>query len=593
MFVWDASELNAEQAAAVEEASSVFLVACPGSGKTRTLTYKIAYELSRRTDKRLIVAITYTRRAADEIQDRIEEMGVDTSGLWIGTIHSFCMEWILKPYSIYHPELMHGYRIIDRHDREQLLRKLCAPRRRVTHIDCDYYFDETGCHLGCADTRKHDAIEAVLGEYFGELKATRQLDFELILFYAHALMTEQKDIALILSRAFSYILMDEYQDTKQIQYGLVTNILRAGDGRTKSFVVGDPNQSIYGSLGGYPIPATEFRARAGIPIKEMVLSRNYRSSDRIISHFSNFNVHATSIQSAGAIATFQSMISYNQQVHKDDLHDELVRLIQASLDDGHAAQEICVLAPWWILLAATTRKLVATLPDQQFDGPGLVPFTNDPDNLWFKLSKILLTEASPQMLVRRMRWANEVIDDLKSQGIDTSHLTHRRLLRECNGISVSETVGMAYLDQAFTEVMGRLGINLTSHLWLVEHREAFFTSSAARIERLQREGASYVNTVAFFRKVFRERTGITVSTIHGVKGAEFDVVIAFGLLQGMIPHFSDADGEDSARKLLYVLGSRARKHLHLISETGRSQGQWGEREPTEVLAAYAFQYDVY
>lgn len=591
MFVWDASELNAEQAAAVKEDSSVFLVACPGSGKTRTLTYKIAYELSRRTDKRFVVAITYTHRAADEIQDRIEGMGVDTSGLWIGTIHSFCLEWILKPYGIYDPDLVGGYRIIDRHDREQLLSRLCAPHHGVSHFDCDYYFDKSGCRLGCADTRKHDAIKTVLSDYFRELHASNQLDFELILWYAHALMRDQQDIASLLSRTFSYVLVDEYQDTKQIQYGIVTDILRAGGGRTKAFVVGDPNQSIYGSLGGYPISPADFRAQAGITIREMALSRNYRSSNRIISHFSNFNVHATLIKGAGASASFASKISYNQQVHRDDLHDELLRLIQSSLDDGYAAEEICVLAPWWVLLAATTRKLVAMLPDQQFDGPGLVPFTNDPDNFWFKLSKILLTEASPRMLVRRMRWANEVIGDLRSQGIDTSHLTHRRLLRECNSISVSETDGLRYLDQAFVQAMERLGINLASHVSLVEHYDAFFASSRARIDRLQREGASYVNTVEFFRKVFRERSGITVSTIHGVKGAEFDVVIAFGLLQGMVPHFSDADGDESARKLLYVLGSRARKHLHLISEKGRSRGNWGDWTPTEALAACVFPYD--
>ena len=58
MFAWDARELNPEQVDAIEEPSSVFLIACPGSGKTRTLTYKIAYELSRRTDKRIVVAIT-------------------------------------------------------------------------------------------------------------------------------------------------------------------------------------------------------------------------------------------------------------------------------------------------------------------------------------------------------------------------------------------------------------------------------------------------------------------------------------------------------------------------------------------------------
>lgn len=96
-------------------------------------------------------------------------------------------------------------------------------------------------------------------------------------------MCDQKQIAPLLSQVFSHILVDEYQDTKQIQYSLLTAILRAGAGRTKTFIVGDPNQAIYGSLGGYAISVADFRVQAGIPIKEMALSRNYRSSERIIS----------------------------------------------------------------------------------------------------------------------------------------------------------------------------------------------------------------------------------------------------------------------------------------------------------------------
>lgn len=73
MFVWNPDDLNADQEAAIAEESSVFLVACPGSGKTRTLTYKIAREISKlRSDKQRVVAITYTHRAADEIHERIE-----------------------------------------------------------------------------------------------------------------------------------------------------------------------------------------------------------------------------------------------------------------------------------------------------------------------------------------------------------------------------------------------------------------------------------------------------------------------------------------------------------------------------------------
>ncbi|MCC5882080.1 MAG: ATP-dependent helicase [Halomonas sp.] len=591
MFVWDARELNPEQAVAVEESSSVFLTACPGSGKTRTLTYKIAYELSRRTDKRIVVAITYTHRAADEIQERIEDMGVDTTGLWIGTIHSFCLEWIIKPYGIYHPELARGYRVLDKHDRELMLDRLCSAYRGITHWDCDYYFSDTGYHLGCTDTWKHEALHKILREYFLELAETHQIDFELILWHAHSLMRDQKQIAPLLSQVFSHIFVDEYQDTKQIQYCLLTAVLRAGAGRTKTFIVGDPNQEIFGSLGGYAISVADFRAQAGIPIKEMALNQNYRSSARIISHFSNFNVHATSIQSAGTNATFPSMVSYNQHVAHTDLHVELVRLIQVSLAAGHAPEEICVLAPWWVLLASTTRKLVAMLPNQQFDGPGLVPFSNNLDNFWFKLSKILLTESSPNMLVRRMRWARDVINDLGDFGIDTSRLTLRLLLKECNAISIDEVDGLTYLDQAFAELFERLGIDLDSFPPLLEHREAFFRSSHSRIERLKKDGASYINEVSFFRKVFRERTGITVSTIHGVKGAEFDVVIAFGLLEGMVPHFNEAASQVAARKLLYVIGSRARNHLHLISETGRPRGRNGCYVATEVLAECIFSYD--
>lgn len=591
MFVWDARELNPEQVAAVEEPLSVFLIACPGSGKTRTLTYKIAYELSRRMDKRIVVAITYTHRAADEIQERIESMGVDTSGLWIGTIHSFCLEWIIKPYGIYHSELARGYRVLDKHDRELILERLCAPYARVTHWDCDYYFDDTGYHLGCADVWKHEALHKILNSYFLELAETRQIDFELILWYAHSLMTEQKHISLLLSQVFSHILVDEYQDTKQIQYSLLTAILRAGAGRTKTFIVGDPNQEIFGSLGGYAISVADLRAQTGIPIKEMALSRNYRSSDRIISYFSNFNVHPTSIQGAGANKAFPSVVSYNHQIAHAELHEELVRLIQLSLAAGHAPEDICVVAPWWILLASTTRKLVAMLPEQQFDGPGLVPFSNDLDNFWFKLSKLLLTDSSPQMLIRRMRWARDVINDLGDFGADISRITQRLLLRTCNTISSTETDGLTYLDQAFFELFERLNIDLDSFPGLVEHRDAFFRSSHARIERLKTDGASYIGDVSFFRKVFRERTGITVSTIHGVKGAEFDVVIAFGLLQGMVPHFNEASGELAARKLLYVIGSRARSHLHLISEVGRPRGRNGCYVATGALAACAFSYD--
>lgn len=597
-FTWTKKELNDEQSRAVLEDNSVFLVACPGSGKTRTLTYKIAYELSRLRGKRqFVVALTYTHRAADEIHERIEALGVDTSQLWIGTIHSFCLEWILKPYGIYEPALARGYRIIDGHEQEQLLERLCRTQAGISYWDCEYYFTDQGYVLGCKDQGKHARLHAIFAQYFQHLADNRQIDFEEILYYALQLIGSQPQISRNLTAIFPWMFIDEYQDTKRIQYDIVAAILRAGAGRTKLLVVGDPNQAIFGSLGGFAMPVNELRQLCGIHLEERALIENYRSSDRLIRYFSNFTIHATRIRGAGSDRAFPSTVSYNTVVNRADLEAELVRLIRLSIARGISPNQICVLAPWWILLAGVTRRLAGALPEYHFDGPGMVPFSRDQDNFWYRLSRIALTEASPEQYVRRTRWASEVIRDLHNEGINIEALTAKKFLRECNSIRLLQNDGLLYLCEFFTLLMDRLGINWRSHALLAEHHQAFFDSSAAKIERLRREGTTFIGGIEFFRKVFQHRSGITVNTIHGVKGGEFDVVIAFGLLQGMIPHFSEENerggGIDSSKKMLYVVGSRARKHLHLISEQLRMRGGGrGPYAPTESLAAYEFDYDV-
>lgn len=595
MFSWTERELNSEQAAAVRAPGSIFLVACPGSGKTRTLTYKLAYELSQLESERLfVVAITYTHRAADEIQERIEDLGVDTSQLWIGTIHSFCLEWIIKPYGIYESSLAHGYCVIDQHEREKLLERLCTPYKTagVSLYECGYYFTEDGYHLSCPNKAIHPTIDRVLKEYFRTLSENRQIDFELILWYASKLIKENPVIGALLSKLFAMILVDEYQDTKQIQYGILTSILRAGGGATRLFMVGDPNQAIYGSLGGYAIGIEELKEMAHIEINGLQLSKNYRSSSRVIEFFGNFNVHKTEIAAQGGNREYPSLVSYNRAIGREDLAHEIARIIRYSVETlGIKPSEVCVLAPQWNHLASMTRQLVGHMPEYEFDGPGIVPFARDVENFWYKLSRLALTEPSPAIFIRRMRWAGEVINYLKDVGVDVSRLSRKALLRECNAISIDEVDGLCFLRYFFAQLFLRLSIRIEDFSQLHEHHQAFFESSEVRIARLEKEGVDDIRNVAFFRKIFQNRSGITVSTIHGVKGAEFDVVIAYALLEGMVPHFSDVDGKTSAQKLLYVIGSRAKKNLHLFSETNRKRGRHNLYGPTLTLADCNFDYD--
>lgn len=593
MFVWNAEDLNADQVKAIEQPGSVFLTACPGSGKTRTLTYKIARELSLLTsDKQRVVAITYTHRAADEIQERIEQLGVDTTQLWIGTIHSFCLEWILRPYAIYHPELKHGFRVINAHDTERAHELLCSQHGGGLRIfDCGHYFTSAGYVISCKDW-KRAKVEAVLQQYWAELRANRQIDFEMILDYAYQLVRDIPSIGILLGSIFATVLVDEYQDTKEIQYAILGAILKASNGKAKAFIVGDPNQAIYGSLGGYAITPVEFSALSGVRFTEMDLSVNYRSSDRIVTYFENYNQLTSKISAGGKYKTFASAISYDNATHRTALVGEVVRLIRYNVETmGIVPGEVCIVGPQWPLLADMTRQLVAALPAYSFSGPGMVPFARDIDNFWYKLSRIILTEASPQLYIRRSRWASEVIAALDLAGINTAAITSKSLLRASNAISSAETDGLKYLLECFDALFVALGINRASSPMLVEHYDAFVGGSQRRLDRLVQDGATAITEVAMFRKVFDEKTGITVSTIHGVKGAEFEAVIAFGLLEEMVPHFTEDDKISAANKLLYVICSRAKKNLHLISEAGRRRGQKDVYQPTDILLACSFGYD--
>ncbi|MGF6446569.1 superfamily I DNA/RNA helicase [Paraburkholderia youngii] len=396
-----------------------------------------------------------------------------------------------------------------------------------------------------------------------------------------------------MSQIFSMVLVDEYQDTKDIQYQIIGSILRAGAGRTDLFMVGDPNQGIYGSLGGYPIELMALRELTGLPIVDRELAKNYRSSQRIIEYFGNYKVYGTQIEAAGKERLYKSLVTYNQTLPAGDLVLEIAKLIRYNIHElGIPPQEICVLAPRWIHLAAMTRRLVTEVPECDFDGPGMVPFARDIENFWYKLARLALTEPSPSMYIRRLRWAGEIVAALSEAGVPTTGLEKKVVLKNCNAVRVEEIDGLRYLEAFFDALFLRLGVDYRVHAVLREHHAAFFASSLVRLEQMEREGVQGSRGVAFFRKVFQNRSGVTVSTIHGVKGAEFDVVIAYALLEGMVPHFSDQNKEQSARKLLYVAGSRARKNLHFFSETGRNRGgNFGEYEPTKVLAECAFNYD--
>jgi hypothetical protein len=446
--------------------------------------------------------------------------------------------------------------------------------------------------LETGNRHRRAAITRLLEEYWARLRTERQIDFELILFYAYELISTVPSIKTLLGSLFACVLVDEFQDTKEIQYAILGAILKAAGGKAIAFLVGDPNQAIYGSLGGFAITRAAFADLSSLELKEKGLVINYRSSQRIVDYFVNYHVQPAQIVAESRDKAYPSLISFNRGTLSQQLEAELVRLIRFNIETvGIPAHEVCVIAPWWIHLASMTRRLVAALPEYSFDGPGIAPFARDIENFWYKLARIVLTEPSPRLYVRRLRWAGEVLAALDQAGVNISQLSRKSLLRECNSIRIDEDDGLTFLQTVFDALFAGLKINYRAVPTLLEHHVAFFESSAVRIERLVREGGDGFAETATFRKVFATRTGTTVSTIHGVKGAEYDTVIAYALLEGMVPHFSDDNGPDAAKRLLYVVCSRARKNLHLVSENGRIDGRGQAYEATRILANCHFAYD--
>ncbi|ORJ22846.1 hypothetical protein BS639_01855, partial [Rouxiella silvae] len=118
-------KLSDEQLTAVSYPGNVYVSACPGSGKTRALTAKIIATISQNHPIKKILALTYTNRAADEIEKRIDQLLTNgEESLWAGTIHSFALEWILKPYASYIPEINNGFSIIDEYEASNVIFEL-------------------------------------------------------------------------------------------------------------------------------------------------------------------------------------------------------------------------------------------------------------------------------------------------------------------------------------------------------------------------------------------------------------------------------------------------------------------------------------
>lgn len=587
--------LNQEQQTAVDCNGHTVVTACPGSGKTRVLTARVIRGLSDlESEKHRVVALTFTNRAADEIQVRLDQENVAAKCLWAGTIHAFALEWVLRPYASYSEITRCGFSVADEFHTERLLDTLKKEKGLPGYTEVSTKLTRTGCGLNADAT-----CRAIASRYKAELREEKLIDYDDVLYIAFDILERNPEIAATLASIIHLFCVDEVQDIQDLQFGILSTIFRTASCPPDLFFVGDEDQSIYESLGALTKTPDEIADEFGVEgIEHLALRGNYRSTQRIIDYYRRLRPGVPSIESRVPYAECAGTVTFRDQVvPKEGLASVIAAMISDSLSAGVTMNDMCVLAPHWRHVRSLARSLVGLLPHVCFDAPGLSPLHSSRDNFWFKVGRLFLTVPTPSRTRTRFRWAKEVLSELCALA-DTSLPetidTPRRLLRTINAISSSETEGMSYLRDVFTQLMVGIGLDLHSSDALDDSFDMFFEKAENRIATAD---GGMPTDVDSFKRLFSHPSGVVVSTCHGVKGQEYDTVIAFGLLKGYVPNWAviinstpQASSEQES-KLLYVICSRAKRRLHLIAESGRQTQRGNPYETASLLKQVRFQYD--
>ncbi|MEJ7837360.1 MAG: UvrD-helicase domain-containing protein [Thermomicrobiales bacterium] len=251
--------LNDDQVLAVTTTEGpVLVVAGPGSGKTRVLTHRIAWLLEHETSSHEILAVTFTNKAAREMKDRVGRIVGEerTAGLVMGTFHSFGVRVLRQNPGLVtqHLNLLPNFTIYDTGDQMELAKrainavgldtKVIQPRRMLSAISKAKALMMSPAELTeGAQTYDDEIIVRVYKEYEKGLRGANAVDFDDLLGLPIRLFDEHPPLLERYQSRFRYIMVDEYQDTNRVQYVLISAL---AEKYRNLFVVGDPDQSIYG-----------------------------------------------------------------------------------------------------------------------------------------------------------------------------------------------------------------------------------------------------------------------------------------------------------------------------------------------------------
>ncbi len=284
--------LNPEQRRAASTIEGpVLVLAGAGTGKTRVITYRIAYMLAKGIPPEQILGMTFTNKAAAEMKERLAELcGAEAaSKVTLGTFHAFAGRLLRKEIGVF--GFLSNFTIADDSDQKSIIKQAAAacgltrddapiPEAAAYISRCKNQMISPEEALAAPERPGDEIFAQIYTKYQNQLLLQNMLDFDDLLFYTHRLLRDYPEVRERCNARYRYLLVDEYQDTNRVQFEMVR--LLAGESENLC-VVGDDDQSIYGWRGadaGNILKFTDHFPRARE--QEIKLEQNYRSTNNIL-----------------------------------------------------------------------------------------------------------------------------------------------------------------------------------------------------------------------------------------------------------------------------------------------------------------------
>lgn len=601
--------LNGEQwEAAAADDPAVAVIAGPGTGKTKTLVSRIAYLIEKKkVDPASITAVTFTRKAAQEMRQRLQHQFKGkraADAIHIGTFHSLCMQ-MLKARQ-------RDLTLLDESEAQSLAEEVL--RRHSLSVSPKKWLQELSRFKNGADADETVLTEETREDYAALLRRYQAVDYDDLLLQAEALWSAEE--ALEESRAFTYLLVDEFQDINPVQYRLI----RAWSRNAASvFVIGDPDQAIYGFRGSDSRCFARFQEDYA-PVKTIRLLRNYRSTPQILR-------------------CALPMISAAR--------DGEERRLEPQCPDGEAVSLLTAPDAFSeaLFVAKEINRLVGGMDMLDTQGEGLHPHREKEARSFSDIAVLYRTHRQSETLEYCLRkesipYVIAGLDQKPEQPLVRRTLAFFRfLLNPCDRLSLRrvlrETAGKAgreaavQWEEAYSTGEREIGRLLSSAAELPS------VQSCAPLKRLAEQTAKYAQRVrtespetllkAWVQdQGWEEQEGIdrllhmavlyssmeellealamggeidvarsssrayspqavTLLTLHGAKGLEFPVVFLCGVTEDILP-LKPAQGvsdREEERRLFYVGMTRAKRELLML--TGENPSSFLQDIPSACL----------